>query len=87
MVSAKVPFGCSGRNRILIGLARFPTGLWVPVRSTRWLPASPTCRETLVGKRFHAEYFLDGAYDETHGCDYLLARPRPPSHSLRLHTN
>ena len=27
----------------------------------------------LVGKRFQAEYFLDGAYKETHGCDYLLA--------------
>ena len=27
----------------------------------------------LVGKRFHAEYFLDGAHEETHGCDYLLA--------------
>ena len=27
----------------------------------------------LIGKRFHAEYFLDGAYEETHGCDYLLA--------------
>ena len=27
----------------------------------------------LVGKRFQAEYFLDGAHEETHGCDYLLA--------------
>src|SRR3954465_7748395 len=27
----------------------------------------------LVGKRFQAEYFVDGAHDETHGCDYLLA--------------
>jgi glutamine synthetase len=27
----------------------------------------------LIGKRFHAEYFLDGAWEETHGCDYLLA--------------
>ena len=27
----------------------------------------------LIGKRFQAEFFLDGAIDETHGCDYLLA--------------
>src|SRR5215471_15998299 len=27
----------------------------------------------LVGKRFQAEYFLGGAHEETHGCDYLLA--------------
>ena len=27
----------------------------------------------LVGKRFQAEYFVDGAHEETHGCDYLLA--------------
>ncbi|MGE0846083.1 MAG: glutamine synthetase family protein [Flavobacteriaceae bacterium] len=27
----------------------------------------------LIGKRFQAEFFLDGAYEETHGCDYLLA--------------
>jgi glutamine synthetase len=27
----------------------------------------------LVGKRFHARYFLDGAMEETHACDYLLA--------------
>ena len=27
----------------------------------------------LIGKRFHAEYFVEEAYDETHGCDYLLA--------------
>jgi glutamine synthetase len=27
----------------------------------------------LVGKRFHARYFLDGAAEETHACDYLLA--------------
>ncbi|MCC0023396.1 MAG: glutamine synthetase [Hyphomicrobiaceae bacterium] len=26
----------------------------------------------LMGKRFHAEYFLDSAYEETHSCDYLL---------------
>ncbi len=27
----------------------------------------------LIGKRFQAEYFVDGAIDETHGCNYLLA--------------
>jgi glutamine synthetase len=27
----------------------------------------------LIGKRFQAEYFVDSAHEETHGCDYLLA--------------
>ena len=27
----------------------------------------------LIGKRFLAKYFVDSAYDETHGCNYLLA--------------
>jgi len=27
----------------------------------------------LVGKRFQAEFFLDSAMEETHGCNYLLA--------------
>jgi glutamine synthetase len=27
----------------------------------------------LIGKRFQAEYFVEGAHQETHGCDYLLA--------------
>jgi glutamine synthetase len=27
----------------------------------------------LVGKRFHAQHFVDTAYQETHACDYLLA--------------
>lgn len=27
----------------------------------------------LIGKRFQAEYFNDGAHEETHACDYLLA--------------
>lgn len=27
----------------------------------------------LMGKRFHARHFLDGAYEETHCCNYLLA--------------
>jgi glutamine synthetase len=27
----------------------------------------------LIGKRFQADYFVDGAHEETHACDYLLA--------------
>lgn len=27
----------------------------------------------LIGKRFQAEYFVDSAHEETHGCNYLLA--------------
>jgi len=27
----------------------------------------------LMGKRFHVQHFLDAGYEETHGCDYLLA--------------
>lgn len=27
----------------------------------------------LIGKRFQADYFVDGAHKETHACDYLLA--------------
>jgi glutamine synthetase len=27
----------------------------------------------LIGKRFQAEFFVNGAYEETHACDYLLA--------------
>src|SRR6266568_7412710 len=27
----------------------------------------------LVGKRFHAQHFVESAYHETHACDYLLA--------------
>lgn len=27
----------------------------------------------LIGKRFQAEFFVDGAHQETHACDYLLA--------------
>ena len=35
--------------------------------------AFPDMQGRLTGKRFQAEYFLEGALDETHGCDYLLA--------------
>ncbi|MBA5778838.1 glutamine synthetase [Stappia sp. F7233] len=27
----------------------------------------------LMGKRFHAQYFVESAYEETHSCNYLLA--------------
>ena len=27
----------------------------------------------LIGKRFHAQFFVDGGYEETHTCNYLLA--------------
>ncbi len=27
----------------------------------------------LMGKRFHAQFFVDGAWEETHSCNYLLA--------------
>ena len=27
----------------------------------------------LMGKRFHAEFFVDGACQETHSCNYLQA--------------
>jgi glutamine synthetase len=33
----------------------------------------PDMQGRLVGKRFQAQFFLDGAHEETHGCDYLLA--------------
>lgn len=26
----------------------------------------------LIGKRFHAQFFVDGGYQESHGCNYLL---------------
>jgi glutamine synthetase len=26
----------------------------------------------LIGKRFHARFFVDGGWEETHGCNYLL---------------
>src|SRR5688572_26744699 len=35
--------------------------------------AFPDMQGRLIGKRFHAQFFLDGAWEETHGCDYLLA--------------
>lgn len=37
------------------------------------LVAFPDMQGRLIGKRLQAEFFLDTAQDETHGCDYLLA--------------
>jgi glutamine synthetase len=37
------------------------------------LVAFPDMQGRLMGKRFQAEFFLEGALEETHGCDYLLA--------------
>ena len=37
------------------------------------LVAFPDMQGRLIGKRFQAEFFLEGAIEETHGCDYLLA--------------
>jgi glutamine synthetase len=37
------------------------------------LVAFPDMQGRLIGKRFQAEFFLESAHDETHGCDYLLA--------------
>ena len=35
--------------------------------------AAPDMQGRLMGKRFHAEFFLNGGYQETHCCNYLLA--------------
>lgn len=37
------------------------------------LVAFPDMQGRLIGKRFLAEFFLETAMEETHGCDYLLA--------------
>lgn len=37
------------------------------------LVAFPDMQGRLIGKRFQAQFFLDGAMEETHGCNYLLA--------------
>jgi glutamine synthetase len=33
----------------------------------------PDMQGRLIGKRFHARFFLDSGHEETHACDYLLA--------------
>jgi glutamine synthetase len=37
------------------------------------LVAFPDMQGRLIGKRFQAEFFLEGAIDETHACNYLMA--------------
>ncbi|HTN59996.1 MAG TPA: glutamine synthetase, partial [Devosia sp.] len=37
------------------------------------LVAFPDMQGRLIGKRLQAEFFLETATGETHGCDYLLA--------------
>jgi len=37
------------------------------------LVAAPDMQGRLMGKRFHAQFFLDGGFEETHCCNYLLA--------------
>lgn len=37
------------------------------------LVAAPDMQGRLMGKRFHAAFFVNGGYEETHCCDYLLA--------------
>ncbi len=37
------------------------------------LVAQTDMQGRLMGKRFHAEFFVESAWEETHGCNYLLA--------------
>jgi glutamine synthetase len=37
------------------------------------LVAAPDMQGRLMGKRFHAQFFVDGGWEETHCCNYLLA--------------
>lgn len=37
------------------------------------LVAATDMQGRLMGKRFHAQFFIDGGYEETHCCNYLLA--------------
>ena len=37
------------------------------------LTAAVDMQGRLIGKRFLASYFVESAYEETHGCNYLLA--------------
>ena len=43
-----------------------------PAPSTPCVAAFADMQGRLIGKRFQAEYFVESAYDETHGCNYLL---------------
>ena len=37
------------------------------------LVVAPDMQGRLMGKRFHAAFFLNGGHEETHCCNYLLA--------------
>ncbi|ADE38356.1 glutamine synthetase family protein [Candidatus Puniceispirillum marinum] len=37
------------------------------------IAAFPDMQGRLMGKRFHAQYFVDSAWEETHCCNYLIA--------------
>ena len=37
------------------------------------IAAMPDMQGRLMGKRFQAEFFVKTAWEETHGCNYLLA--------------
>jgi len=37
------------------------------------ITAIPDMQGRLMGKRFHAEFFIESAWEETHCCNYLLA--------------
>jgi len=39
----------------------------------RVLVAAVDMQGRLMGKRFHAQFFVDGGHAETHCCNYLLA--------------
>jgi glutamine synthetase len=44
------------------------------------ITALPDMQGRLMGKRFHAQFFIDSAWQETHCCNYLLAT------DLEMHT-
>ena len=37
------------------------------------IAAFPDMQGRLMGKRFHAKFFVDNAWEETHCCNYLIA--------------
>ena len=37
------------------------------------IACAPDMQGRLMGKRFHAQYFIDGGHEETHCCNYILA--------------
>ena len=37
------------------------------------IAAFPDMQGRLMGKRFHAQHFVESAWEETHCCNYLIA--------------